>query len=334
MIIIPKAFKSFKCTAQKCTDNCCIGWEVDIDRLTLEKYKQVGGELGKLLFDNITVSEDGSYCFKMTEGERCAFLDENNLCVIQKKAGEPMLCDICREHPRFYNELGDICECGFGLCCEEAVRLLFKSKGILPCEIAKPLTDEGEWYDSFENERAFCALNMRAKLFDELYNEKNGIFEVFFKCLEISQKAEKELFLREPYFDGGLCDEDILLSVAEDTEPIDENWLPLIAEMRKKESELMPAAKKLLEFYPERAVQYKRIFSYLLYRHIFPAVYDGEFTARTVFCIDCLRLQMMLDGFTLLKTNSFTERDAINNTKYLSRQIEYSSENTEMMMFL
>ena len=39
---------------------------------------------------------------------------------------EESLCDICTEHPRFYNEYGDVFEAGLGMCCEEAARLLLK----------------------------------------------------------------------------------------------------------------------------------------------------------------------------------------------------------------
>ena len=38
--------------------------------------------------------------------------------------GEDGLCNICAEHPRFYNCYADREEAGLGLCCEEAARLL------------------------------------------------------------------------------------------------------------------------------------------------------------------------------------------------------------------
>ena len=38
--------------------------------------------------------------------------------------GEGILCEICREHPRFYNHFSDRTEAGLGLCCEEAARLI------------------------------------------------------------------------------------------------------------------------------------------------------------------------------------------------------------------
>ena len=50
----PQFYDKFLCTGDKCTDNCCIGWEIDVDEDSLERYKQVGGELGKRLRENIS----------------------------------------------------------------------------------------------------------------------------------------------------------------------------------------------------------------------------------------------------------------------------------------
>lgn len=99
MCRIPKAFKNFKCTASDCSDNCCIGWEIDVDRNALIKYKNVTGSFSDELRRGITFSSDGSLCFKLID-ERCFFLDENNLCRIYKTLGKDALCDICREQDR------------------------------------------------------------------------------------------------------------------------------------------------------------------------------------------------------------------------------------------
>lgn len=49
----PDYFERFQCSASDCTDNCCIGWEIDIDERTAERYKKVQGELGQKLKDRI-----------------------------------------------------------------------------------------------------------------------------------------------------------------------------------------------------------------------------------------------------------------------------------------
>ena len=114
---------NFKCIADKCKHSCCIGWEIDVDEETYSMYEEVVGEFGDRLLNNI-VEENGTKHFILDENERCPFLNENNLCDIILNIGEDYLCDICREHPRFYIEDGEEYLCGYGMCCEEASRLI------------------------------------------------------------------------------------------------------------------------------------------------------------------------------------------------------------------
>ena len=79
-VTIPNYYNKFKCIADKCTDNCCIGWEIDIDKNTYEKYNNITDCLGTCLKNNIALAEDGTYSFILTENERCPFLTKNNLC--------------------------------------------------------------------------------------------------------------------------------------------------------------------------------------------------------------------------------------------------------------
>ena len=37
----PKYLKEFKCIGGKCTDSCCIGWDIDIDKTTFRQYYKV-----------------------------------------------------------------------------------------------------------------------------------------------------------------------------------------------------------------------------------------------------------------------------------------------------
>ena len=118
----PDYYKAFKCTADKCRHNCCIGWEIDIDAGSLDFYKSVTGRLGERLKENI-VSGDTSY-FKLKKDRRCPFLNSNNLCDIITELGEHRLCQICADHPRFRNIFENRTEIGLGLCCEAAAELI------------------------------------------------------------------------------------------------------------------------------------------------------------------------------------------------------------------
>ena len=87
---MPHYYKAFRCIADKCRDNCCIGWEIDIDEKTACTYEGAGGEFGERLRKNIAVGETVS--FILGENERCPFLNSRKLCDIILNMGEESLC--------------------------------------------------------------------------------------------------------------------------------------------------------------------------------------------------------------------------------------------------
>lgn len=133
-VIYPDYYRKFKCIADRCTDSCCIGWEIDIDSESVESYKKCGGDLGRRLAENIIVSEDGTHSFILGENERCPFLNSRNLCDIYAELGEDALCNICAYHPRFRSFFSDRTEIGLGLCCEAAAEIILSRRGIFSFE--------------------------------------------------------------------------------------------------------------------------------------------------------------------------------------------------------
>ena len=115
-IFVPNYYDEFKCIADKCKHNCCIGWEIDVDENTLEKYKKLDKRFGTGILDTICM-EDTPH-FVLCENERCPQLDEKGLCKLISRFGEEALCNICNDHPRFRNYFENFTEMGLGLCCE------------------------------------------------------------------------------------------------------------------------------------------------------------------------------------------------------------------------
>ncbi len=114
----PDYYKDFKCIASLCRHTCCAGWEIDVDSTSLERFLKVP-DIAKSI-------KDGSII--LDKDERCPFLREDGLCTMILEHGEDFLCDICTEHPRFYNNFEDHIEGGLGLVCEEACRLILEKK--------------------------------------------------------------------------------------------------------------------------------------------------------------------------------------------------------------
>ncbi len=126
-IKVPKYFTRFKCIAEKCRDNCCIGWQIVIDDELMEKYKNLDGSLGEKLRKNIG-SEENIHFFKLDNMGRCPFLNSSGLCDIITERGDGYLCEICREHPRYYNVFRGLCEGGIGMACESGAMLILSAE--------------------------------------------------------------------------------------------------------------------------------------------------------------------------------------------------------------
>ena len=76
----PKYYADFKCIADKCKHSCCVGWEIDVDKNTLKKYKALNSPYGKTIkksISNFKVSH-----FKLSKSKRCPHLNEKGLCNI------------------------------------------------------------------------------------------------------------------------------------------------------------------------------------------------------------------------------------------------------------
>ena len=94
----PEYYRQFACIADKCSHNCCIGWEIDIDPDTMRKYRSLTDGYGGRIIK--TIDETDTPHFRLAVGERCPHLDERGLCRIISSLGDGYLCDICREAGR------------------------------------------------------------------------------------------------------------------------------------------------------------------------------------------------------------------------------------------
>ena len=323
--IKPWFYHSFKCISSKCTDNCCIGWEIDVDDETLSKYNQVKGEFGNRIAENLIESDDGSTCFRLCENERCAFLNKDNLCDIIINCGEDYLCDICREHPRFYEWFPGVTECGLGLCCEEVCRILLESEENFSLveyndgeEITLKDKDEIAESDTYIFISAF-----RESLFDILSNTELSLEEKIVKILEKTEHFTGER-LR-------LHRDEKLLNLYLSTEPIDDLWSVYIGDMVNKLNDITKQSAQLIT--QESNKIYSAVLSYIIYRHLIKSVFDGCVAQRLCFCIESLRFIMLSDMKTMAEKGNISLNDRIDNIKRWSKQIEYSEENTELLIF-
>ncbi len=324
-IFKPDFYEKFKCKASECTDSCCIGWEIDVDDVTYKKYSFQKSEFFKKVNDKISVSSDSSRCFLLDENERCPFLNESNLCEIIINSSEEFLSDICKEHPRFYNEFLCATEMGLGLCCEKTVSLL------LECERFKVIEEE---FENANSEKFSDEEISEIDFYNELKNLRDRIFGVLSSDISFFEKIEAIKIESEKY-SGEIIDVlnfAEIIDLYEKTEPINEKWVMFLNEMKK---EIKNAFKCESEFKKETEHNkfYSIILAYIIYRHLSNAVYDGEVSKRIAFCIESVMFIALCDLKSFYENKKITVFDRINNIKRWSQQIEYSQENLDLAIY-
>lgn len=123
--------KAFKCIGSKCEDNCCIGWDVDIDKKTYDDYMNMKASPLTERFEKDLIVNKDSYDSEidygrvvLKAGKRCPFLGEDALCDIQRTHGEKALSKVCNAYPRIINKVDGVYELSATLSCPEVARLV------------------------------------------------------------------------------------------------------------------------------------------------------------------------------------------------------------------
>lgn len=315
----PGFYDQFRCTASACKDSCCLGWEIDIDPDTEEYYAAVEGPFGERLRENMERLPEGGACFRLTEEERCPFLNDENLCEVILTLGEDALCEICREHPRFYEQIDDRLEMGVGLCCEEACRLLFA----LPGPLAFITTTMGETGQSGVSK----IFRMRHEAFRIVQESGLPLRVRIHRLLDFAARKERALFGKSKRAQNA-ADEvpaarEMLLQVMEALEPYDETWPEYVRLLDDETLEVN---------FDELDGRYENLLIYFLYRHFARGAFDGRLFARVAFCAVSVWFICLMNTHRLSETGAFTPEDRILCTKDYAKQVEYSENNMEDML--
>ena len=301
--VYPSYYPNFRCIAGDCRHSCCVGWEIDVDAATMKKYRSIGGELGEKLKKNITRGKTPH--FKLTDGERCPFLNGDNLCDLILCGGEELLCQICTDHPRFRSFYSSRTEIGLGLCCEEAARLILSQHEkitLISNSKAEPLNRE---------EEALLALR------DEFFTLAQD------RSIPIS--AREDAILRRV---GVMLPEHSVREWAAfylTLERMDETWTALLQDVGDADLTAFETAMQ------GRGTEYEQLLCYFLYRHLPAALDDGDVSGKAAFAVLSTRFLRALGAWQYQKTGHFTQGDQIELARLYSAEIEYSQENLDTL---
>jgi lysine-N-methylase len=300
--VYPSYYKQFSCLMGECRHSCCIGWEIDIDEHSLARYDAMEGVLGERIRN--AIDRDGTPHFRLTEDERCPFLNGEGLCDLILSCGEDALCHICKCHPRFFNFAGKYVETGLGMACEGAARLILLSK--------EPMTLVIEEAPNRVYKPRFTSLKKRGELIALLQDRTRSIDERILACKSYLG-ASFGIELSE-WIDSFI-----------DLEQMDPEWTALLHRLKRTAPSIdFSALDRCME---GREYEYEQLLVYFAYRYLSRWKSEDSFS-ETFLVIELLyRLYRGLAAMRLSETGAFTEEDAVFLLRMLSAEIEYSDEN-------
>ena len=317
-LIAPDYYTDFKCIADKCIHNCCIGWEIDIDEYTRSYYEEIisakpeeiPSSFIKRLSEGIAYTDDTAY-FRLGENERCPFLNKDNLCDIILTLGEDSLCSICNDHPRFRNYFTDRTEAGIGLCCEEAARLILrKSDQAKLCVLG----DDGGTEQLSAAEQA--AIDKRTEIFrilqDRTVTIEGRLKAISDQFVDIStEKSHSEWT-------------DIFLSL----ERLDEKWGELLKRHRDFKSQIFDYS--ILDKYD---ICFEQLSVYLTFRHFSNGALENTVDKTAAFIVlSCNMIRNLFAAESQTK-NAEDLFDVLTEiVRMFSAEVEYSDCNIEKLM--
>jgi len=293
----PEYYNEFKCIASRCRHSCCIGWEIDIDPATAAIYKGTGGPLGEKLCRNVDWS--GEPHFILGEGERCPFLNENNLCEIILELGEESISEICTDHPRFRNYMSERTEIGLGLCCEEAARLIISRE--------KPfaLVEEGEGEYSMDED---WLMDLREEIFEIMNETEKSICKRMEAVLSLCGGEKPEESLRD------------WASFYLSLERLDGSWTACLERLLADDWDESDVGALI----HSRAGWFYNLFCYFIYRHLFAALDDGDIASKAAFAYLSCRI---IAALLLTRGEKGDVETVAEYARMYSSEIEYSDEN-------
>lgn len=360
----PDYYNEFKCTADKCKDTCCAGWQIVIDEDSLEKYKKLKGDY---IWNVMSCVDWETGTFRQDQAKRCAFLNEQNLCNLYTNVGEESLCKTCRDYPRHIEEFDGVREISLSISCPEAARILMER--MTPVEyITKENVDELETEDFSDFDPFLFSIledarkemlgiiqnrqlpiRNRAMLVLGMAHDMQGRINrsEMFDCASVIKKYTTEkarTFVKNHLAQKDRVTEENLtremFSMLYELELLREDWQDILHKtqdmlfftMQESYADLCKSFHAWKQENPDIDIHLEQIFVYFLFTYFPGAVYDGEIFAKAQMSVYCTWMIELLWMARWLSNGKVINIEEMTELVYrFSREVEHSDENLKRL---
>lgn len=357
---IPDYYKEFKCTADKCEDTCCAGWQIMIDKRSLAKYKKTCGSFKWKMFRSIHWARG---TFRQNREKRCAFLNNENLCELYIAQGESSLCKTCKLYPRHIEEFEGLREITLSVSCPEVARILMERK-----EPVSFLTYEREGEEEYEEfdllffsiledareemlrilQNREIPLDVRVFLVLAMAHDMQGRVnrQEMFACEEVLEKyrsenarafAEKKVRSEETKRKASALSKTLFEKLFT-LEVLREDWNEVLKETETflyRNGNCEAICEKFERWKlerPEMEIHLEQLLVYFLFTYFPGAVYDGEVFAKVQMAVYCTWTIHEIWKARWLINGEELEIEEMTELLYrFSREVEHSDKNLKRL---
>ena len=362
----PDYFKYFNCIADKCEDTCCAGWGIVIDDKSYEKYMNLESAFGDVLRSKI-VEDEGDKVF-LLNGDRCSFLNEDNLCEIYNNIGEDGLCYTCRQYPRYLEEFGSLREIGISLSCPEACRIILNQKEKVRFELEE-VEEEVSSYNDI-NANLYINLMQIRKIVLSIIQDRSINIDIRGSIVllfinEVQEKIDSNEIssikdITNKYLDKDYINEVIeninkykskkdikytnmknILNTFKNLKHIKPNDILGIDDVLRyffqsvNDRELyFKNYNDFNEYYKDNEYKFEQILVYYIYRYFLKSVFDYDAIGKIKFAIVSYIMIKELSAIRFLENREFIDSDLVYIAHTYSKDIEHLEENVEKLQEL
>lgn len=360
----PDYFDEFKCTADQCKDTCCAGWQIVIDEASLEKYRKLKSDY---IWKVMACVDWETGTFRQDKKNRCAFLNERNLCDLYTNAGEEALCKTCREYPRHTEEFEGVREISLSISCPEVARILMERMEPVTY-VSKENPDEAETEDFGDFDLFLFSIleDARKEMLGIIQNRQLPIAErallvlgmahdmqgrinrlEMFDCATVIEKyksdkahifVKKYLEKKEETTENTVTKN--MFQKLYQLELLRDDWGELLHKtqdmlfftLRESYAEVYKDFSSWKQEKPEIEIHLEQLLVYFLFTYFPGAVYDGNVFAKVQMSVYCTwMIELLWMGRWLSNGKEITKNEMTELVYRFSREVEHSDENLKRL---
>lgn len=362
----PDYFEKFKCIADKCEDTCCAGWGIVIDDKSYKKYLSTQGKFGEELRSKI-VEEEGEHVFTLN-GDRCSFLNDDNLCRIYSELGGDSLCYTCREYPRYLEEFGNLREIGISLSCPEAARIILNKSEITKFTLSET-EEEVNSYNDINPNIYINLMQCRNAIFNILQDRNIKLIDRCILVLALANEVQEKIDLndinsirniKDNYLNKEFLNEK-LASFKKYNNKLEAKYLNIYSiinifkDLKHLKAEYTEELENPLryfwkadedinlysdlnlgfnDYYKNNEYKFEQIVIYYIYRYFMKSVFDYDAIAKIKFALISFIMIKELSVVRYLENKEFLDEDLVDISYKYSRDIEHLEENVDVLQEL